>query len=193
MGFERDFLVVDIETTGLHPSMHRITEISAIRFKNNKIREEFTTLVNPQRHIPSFITNLTGITDSMVKAAPTIQKVMPKFIDFLGDKTFVAHNAGFDYKFLNHNSVRHINRSIDNPILCTCRLARRLLPRLYSKRLGVVSNYLGIKNINAHRARGDALATAQILEKFLYMLEKRGIKEHDEIIKFQKTKIPKIN
>ena len=61
MGFERDFVVVDIETTGLHPGMHKITEISAIRFKNNKIREEFTTLVNPQCHIPPFITNLTGI------------------------------------------------------------------------------------------------------------------------------------
>lgn len=193
MGFERDFVVVDIETTGLHPSLHKITEISAIRFKNNKITEEFTTLVNPQSHIPYFITNLTGITDSMVRRAPLIKKVMPQFIGFLGDRTFVGHNAGFDYRFLNHNSMKYIKRSIDNPILCTCKLARRLLPELYSKRLGVVSDHLGIKNINAHRARGDALTTAKVLEKFLYMLEEKGIKEHEDIINFQKTKIPKIN
>jgi DNA polymerase III alpha subunit (gram-positive type) len=83
MGFEKDFVVVDIETTGLHPNIHRITEISAIKFKDSKIREEFTTLVNPQCHIPLFITNLTGITDSMVRRAPHIQKVIPQFIDLV--------------------------------------------------------------------------------------------------------------
>jgi DNA polymerase-3 subunit alpha (Gram-positive type) len=193
MGFEKEFMVVDIETTGLHPSIHKITEISAIRFNNGKIKEEFTTLVNPQHHIPIFITHLTGITDSMVKDAPVINEVIPQFIDFLGERTFVGHNAGFDYKFLNHNSMKYLSRSIDNPLLCTCKLARRLLPELYSKRLGIVSKHLGIENINAHRARGDALATAQVLERFLMMLEEKGIREHEEIIKFQKTKVPRIN
>jgi DNA polymerase III subunit alpha, Gram-positive type len=192
MGFEKDFVVVDIETTGLHPRLHKITEISAIRFRDNKIREEFTTLVNPQCHIPLFITNLTGITDSMVRNAPHIQKVIPQFIDFLGDRTFVAHNAWFDYKFLNHNSMKYISKNLENPVLCTCKLARRLLPELYSKRLGVVSKHLGIKNIKAHRARGDALATTQILDRFLSMLEEKGIKEHEDILRFQTTKLPKI-
>jgi DNA polymerase III alpha subunit (gram-positive type) len=118
---------------------------------------------------------------------------MPKFMDFLGDRTFVGHNAGFDLKFLEHNAIRYMQRKIDNPIICTCKLARRLVPYLYSKRLGVVCAHLGINNINAHRARGDALATLQVLEKFLLMLEKRGIKEHYEIINFQKAKIPKVS
>ena len=189
----KDFVIVDIETTGLYPNMHKITEISAIRYQNKKIREEFTTLVNPQRHIPSFITSLTGITDSMVKDAPKIDKVMPEFTEFLGDKTFVGHNAWFDMKFLDYNAMKHIKKGLDNPVLCTCKLARRLTPYLYSKKLGVVSKHLGIENPNAHRARADALTTAQVLERFLSMLEKRGIKEHEDIIKFQTAKIPKIS
>lgn len=188
-----EFVIVDIETTGLYPSRHKITEISAIRFKNNKIKEEFTTFVNPQRHIPLFITNLTGITDSMVKDAPLIKKVIPKVMDFLGERTFVGHNAWFDFKFLEHNSMRYLRKPIENDVLCTCKLARRLVPYLYSKRLGVVCEHLGINNINAHRARGDALATTQLLEKFLWMLQKRGIREHDDVLRFQKRKIPKVS
>ncbi|MBW2992282.1 3'-5' exonuclease [Candidatus Woesearchaeota archaeon] len=189
----KDFVVVDIETTGLYPYLHKITEISAIRYKNYRIREEFTTLVNPERHIPLFITNLTGITDRMVKDAPLIHKVMPKFLDFLGGRTLVGHNAWFDFKFLEHNSMKYLRKGMENDVLCTCKLARRLVPYLYSKRLNVICNHLGIKNINAHRARGDALATTQILEKFLFMLEKRGVKEHEAILRFQKTRIPKLS
>lgn len=189
----KNFVVVDIETTGLYPLRHKITEISAIRYHNKKIKEEFTTLVNPERHIPLFITNLTGITDKMVKDAPLVHEVMPKFLKFLGNKTFVGHNAWFDMKFLDYNSMKHLNKGIDNDVLCTCKLARRLVPYLYSKKLGVVSDHLGVQNLNAHRARADALATAQILEKFLFMLEKRGIKKHEEIINFQKIKVPKVS
>ena len=189
----KEFVVVDIETTGLYPYLHKITEISAIRYANNKIKEEFTTLINPERHIPLFITNLTGITDSMVKDAPLIHKVMPDFLDFLGDRTFVGHNAGFDFKFLEHNSMKYMRKPIENDVLCTCKLARRLVPYLYSKRLGAVAEHLGITNINAHRARGDALTTVQVLEKFLDMLDKRGIKEHEDILRFQKERIPKLS
>lgn len=188
-----EFVVVDIETTGLYPSRHKITEISAIRFRNNRIMEEFTTLVNPQRHIPLFIANLTGITDSMVKDAPLIKKVIPKFMDFLGEKTFVGHNAWFDLKFLEHNAMKHLRKTIDNDVLCTCKLARRLIPYLPSKRLGFVCEHLGIGNISTHRARGDALATCQILERFLQMLEKRGVTEHEDVLGFQKKKIPKVS
>jgi DNA polymerase-3 subunit epsilon len=88
--------------------------------------------------------------------------------------------------------MKYAGRNLENPVLCTCRLARRLLPELYSKRLGVVSRHLGIRNIKAHRARGDALATTQVLDRFLSMLEEKGIKEHDEIIRFQTTKLPKV-
>jgi len=188
-----DFAVVDIETTGLYPNRHKITEISAIRYHNKKIKEEYTTLVNPETHIPAFITSLTGITDLMVKDAPTIDKVMPGFTEFLGDKTFVGHNAGFDMKFLDYNSMKHLKKGIENPVLCTCKLARRLVPYLYSKKLGVVSKHLGIENPNAHRARADALTTTQVLERFLAMLEKRGLTEHQDILNFQKAKIPKLS
>jgi DNA polymerase III epsilon subunit family exonuclease len=192
MGEDNNFLVLDIETTGLSAYMHKITEISALKMENGRIIDEFTTLINPQTRIPSFITRLTGIDNEMVKDAPKIRQIMPGFVEFLEDYTLVGHNATFDYKFLNHNAITHAGKPIENPVLCTCKLARRLLPQLPSKRLAALCEHFQIRNEQSHRARGDALATSQILQNFLNTLEKRGITKHEEILAFQKSKIPKI-
>jgi len=182
------YVVIDIETTGLAKYYHKITEIAAVRVNKGKIKDQFQTLVNPETHIPSFITRLTGIDDEMVKDAPLINEVMPKFTKFLGNKIFVAHSASFDHGFLNHNAEDEIK----NPRLCTRKLANRLLPDLYSKKLGVLCEHFGIKNNQAHRAMSDTLVTVEILNNFIGMLKEKGFKNPKDILKFEKMPRKKI-
>ena len=94
--------------------MHKITEIGAVKVKGDSVVEEFQTLVNPKQHIPRFITRLTGITNEMVKGELPIQKVLPSFLDFIGDNVMVAHNATFDYGFLHHNLQKHLAVNFEN-------------------------------------------------------------------------------
>ncbi len=175
------YTVIDIETTGLSKHYHKITEIAAVIVNNGKIKKQFQTLVNPESHIPSFITRLTGIDDDMVEDAPLIHETMPKFLKFLGDKVFVAHNASFDYGFLNHNAKNEIK----NSRLCTRKLANRLVPDLHSKKLGVLCEHFGIRNNQAHRAMGDALATAELLNNFFAIMNKKGFSTPEDIIRFE--------
>ena len=133
--------------------------------------EEYTTLVNPLMPIPDEVTALTGIDDAMVADAPAADEVAPAIAEFLGDGVFTAHNAPFDLGFVNSTLAKGKFERIQNPVLCTCKLARRLLPNLYSKSLGPVAKQLGIRNTQRHRAAGDAYATAQVLIQFLRRLE----------------------
>ena len=176
------YVVIDIETTGLAKYYHKITEIAAVKLNKGKIKGKFQSLINPETHIPSFITRLTGIDDEMVKDAPLIHETMPSFLKFLGDKIFVAHNASFDYGFLNHNA----ETGIENPRLCTRKLANRLVPDLYSKKLGVLCEHFGINNNQAHRAMGDALATSELLNSFFKILDEKGFRKPEEILNFEK-------
>jgi len=186
------FTIVDIETTGLSPYYHKITEIAALRYENGKVEKEFSTLVNPGVHIPRFITTLTGIDDEMVKDKPTIDQVIPKFHSFLGDSAFVAHSASFDYKFLDHAVRTTTGIRLDNHSICTCKLARRLLPQLSSRKLANLCSHFNVKNDRAHRAMGDVKATAEIFHNFLCMLKERQIESVEDIVNFQKSKIPKV-
>lgn len=179
------FVVVDIETTGLSKNYHKITEVAAVRLSNGVVTNEFHSLVNPQTRIPPFITKLTGIDDTMVKDAPPVHEVIPEFVKFLGDDVFVAHNATFDYGFLSKSAYE---RSIilSNDRLCTRKLANRLLPDLPSKRLGMLCRHFNIENERAHRAMGDARATAFVLNNFLEILKARGITEREEVLRFER-------
>jgi len=186
------FTIVDIETTGLSAYYHKITEIAALKYENGKVVREFSTLVNPEVKIPRFITRLTGIDNKMVRNKPTIDKVIPRFYSFLGDSHFVAHYATFDYKFLDYALEKSMNVNLGNHKLCTVRLARRLLPELPSKRLSCLCSHFKIRNDGAHRAKSDALATAQIFHTFLGMMKEKEIEHIDDILKFQKSRIPKV-
>jgi DNA polymerase III epsilon subunit family exonuclease len=166
------FVVVDVETTGLSPSRGGITEIAMYKVRKGMIWEEYSTLVNPLMPIPYDITSFTGIDDAMVAGAPTAAEVAPMISEFLGDDIFTAHNAEFDLGFFNSTLAKGQLPAIENPVVCTCKLARRLLPRLSSKSLGPVAKHLGIGNSHRHRAQGDAFATAQVLIRFLDRLEK---------------------
>lgn len=185
----KKYVVVDIETTGLSRFKHGITEIAAQMYEDGKVIAEFQTLVNPERHIPPMITRLTGIDNDMVADAPTIHEVMPDFIEFLGDHIFVAHNASFDFNFLDHYKFQTMNCGIENPVLCTRKLANRLLSHLPKKNLGSLCDHFALTNRQAHRAMADVEVTVQILDRFIEMLEANNICDKHRIIEFQNKSI----
>lgn len=179
------YIIVDIETTWLSKDRHSITEIAAVLFDGKKILKEYQTLINPQTPIPWFITHLTGITNAMVKNAPTIDKALPDFFKFIEDHILVAHNATFDYGFLNNNALRYLHTPIQNKTLCTRKLANRLVSELQSKRLECLCERFNIINESAHRAMGDVMATTKVFEQFLKLLKNKWIEDTTEILKFQ--------
>lgn len=175
---ETEFVVFDLETTGAKTPPCRITEIGAYRVKNGKIVGEFQTLLNPETAIPPFISQLTGITDRMVKGAPKFREVARDFLDFIGDAVLVAHNAPFDLRFLNHEIGRmYEDYSVANQHLCTVQLSRKLLPHIENHRLKTVAAHYSISLVNHHRASDDARATAHIFVNLLDELYLRGISD----------------
>ncbi|SHE63265.1 PolC-type DNA polymerase III [Clostridium fallax] len=156
------FVVFDLETTGFSSKNNKIIEIGAVKIKDGEIVDNFSYFVNPEVSIPYKITELTGINDDMVKDAETIEKVLPKFMDFIGDSIVVAHNAGFDTAFIKKN-CNDLNIEFKNPIMDTVPLARFLYPELKKVKLNIVAKHLGISLENHHRAVDDAKATADIL------------------------------
>ncbi|MFC1723873.1 PolC-type DNA polymerase III [Nanoarchaeota archaeon] len=190
-GDKKEYVVVDIETTGLSKYYHKITEIAACRVCDGEVVDEFQSLVNPETRIPRFITRLTGIDDDMVKDAPKIGEVMPRFLEFLSDGVLVAHNATFDYGFLNENAYSTVGKQLENEKLCTRKLANRILNDLPSKKLGCLCEHYDVVNEQAHRAMGDVRATIEVFNRFLGVLEEAGVKEHSEIRDFEKSPIRK--
>jgi DNA polymerase III epsilon subunit family exonuclease len=169
------YVIVDLETTGLSPYKHAITEIAAVRFDGNTIKEDFQTLVNPQRHVPMFITRLTWITNEMVESAPTIDQILPEFISFLGDDIFVAHNISFDIGFLNYARYEYQQEYFNNRKLCTRKLARHLIPELPKRNLSFLCDHFAIKNTRAHRALSDVYATSELLKNYISIAKQQGI------------------
>lgn len=180
------FTVVDVETTGLSARNERVIEIALVKVENLKIVEKFSTLINPQRQIPSFISMLTGITNSDVKNAPLFHQVYPVLLEKTESSVLCGHNLQFDLSFLR-NEVQLIGDDF-NPshTLCTLKLARKLFPHLKSRSLTPLAYHLNIKNKNSHRALGDAETTAKVLIKLLKLLkENQGINSLDEILAYQ--------
>jgi DNA polymerase III epsilon subunit family exonuclease len=177
---ETDFVVFDLETTGAKCPPCRITEIGAYRVRGGRVTEEFKTLVNPEMPIPPFITQLTGISNSMVENAPKFADVSGGLLDFIGDSVLVAHNAHFDMRFLNHEVSRvYGNYRVGNDHLCTVQLSRKLLPEIPNHRLKTVAEHYEIRLDNHHRAADDAHATAEIFVNLLSELDRRGIQDID--------------
>lgn len=173
-----EFVVFDLETTGAKAPPCRITEIGAYRVRDGAVAECFETLVNPEMPIPPFITQLTGIDNGMVKNAPTFAEVAHEFLDFIGDSILVAHNAGFDMRFLNFEIGRiYENYRVANPCMCTVHLSRRLLPDILNHKLKTVAEHYSIDLVNHHRARADAYATAHIFVNLLGRLKTDGVND----------------
>ncbi|WP_024614721.1 PolC-type DNA polymerase III [Clostridium sp. Ade.TY] len=161
---EDSYVVFDLETTGFSPKNDKIIEIGAVKIKEGKIIDRFSEFVNPKRTIPYKITELTGISDSMVVDAETIETLLPKFLKFCEGSVLVAHNASFDTGFIKYN-CREMKLDFSFTILDTVPLARFLYPELKKVKLNIVAKHLGISLENHHRAVDDAEATAEILLK----------------------------
>lgn len=161
------FVIVDLETTGLSPHKHAITEIAAVRFDGENILDEYQTLVDPQEHIPQFISRLTGITNEMVIWAPKIEDILPQFMDFLGDDLFVAHNARFDHWFLHYANFKCFEKWFAPDIICTKKLTKYLLPDIPKRSLSFLCGHFHIENRRAHRALSDVYATVDLLKELL--------------------------
>ena len=175
------YVVFDIETTGLSKEKEMITEIGAVKVADGKIIDRFSTFVNPQRPISAEITKLTGITDDMVKDAPTIENILPEFLKFCEDTVLVAHNASFDTGFIRIAAERAGLGELHHTIVDTLELARALLPELNKHKLDIVCEHLGVTLNGHHRAVNDAEATAEVFIKFLDMLAEKKIFTLDEI------------
>ena len=159
-----DHGVVHLETTGFSAKNDKIIEIGAVKIEEGKIVDRFSEFVNPEKLIPYKITELTGITDEMVKDSETIESILPRFLEFCKGSVLVAHNAAFDTGFIKNNCNR-MNLEFDFTIMDTVPLARFLYPELKKVKLNIVAKHLGISLENHHRAVDDAKATCDILIK----------------------------
>lgn len=175
-----EFVVFDIETTGFNPQTDEIIEIGAVKIKNYQIIDRFSVLINPNKEISVEIEKLTGITNDLVKDRETIDVILPKFLDFVGNATLVAHNAKFDTSFIREKAKK-INLQYNYSIVDTLPLARWLLPELKKHKLNIIAEHLGVSLENHHRAVDDAEATAKIFLKFLEMLKEREAKTLEDI------------
>ncbi len=160
---EGDIIAFDLETTGLNAKNCRITEIGAVRLRGLEIIDKFGTFVNPGQHIPSKITEITGITDEMVENAPEESEAIAKFFEFCGDtKILSAHNAAFDMSFLSA-ACKRCGCACDFTSLDTLALSRAMFPDMKNHKLDTVTSYLKLPSFNHHRAVDDAVALAYIL------------------------------
>ncbi len=177
-----DFICFDLETTGLSAQNDRITEIGAVRIHNGEITDRFDTFVDPERPIPEKITQLTSITDEMVKGAPKEAEALEQFFQFCGeDAVLVAHNASFDAGFVRA-ALRRQGKEFPNTTIDTVTMARSLLPDLKKATLDSVANYLKLKPFHHHRAEDDAAVLGEIFLNFLERLQNgQGIQRVDEI------------
>ncbi|MEG0806523.1 MAG: 3'-5' exonuclease [Lachnospiraceae bacterium] len=161
-----NYIVVDMEMTGLNPKTDRILEIGAVKIKNHEIVETFSQLVNPHRELEQLITELTGITTDMSKEGIEDTEAVEEFLEFGEDFPLVGHNIISDYSFLQQCLVNQ-GKSVQKYGVDTLKLARRFLPGGYKKNLESLCNYAGIAQTQEHRAFADAVSTYRLLEWLL--------------------------
>lgn len=181
--YVKDYVVFDLETTGIDQGRDVIIEISAVKVSRNEVVEEFTTLVNPGRHIPAAATAVNGITDEMVKEAPGIEKAISDFVDFIGDSILVGHNIHtFDMNFVYDAAWTALGRQLDNDYIDTLYMARKCLPQLSHHRLTDVSSHFRIETRGAHRALCDCIMNQKCYEELGKMMKRETVSEKEELI-----------
>ena len=163
--FPSDYVVIDIETTGLSPSYCEIIELSAVKIKDNSIVDTFSSLVKPKAPIPEFIEKLTGITNSMVESAPTLEGVLPNYLKFLDTNIVVGHNISFDIHFLSNAMQDLYNEEFHNDHIDTLRISRKLIKSIANYKLSTIAEYFNIVPENQHRALDDCNTTNEIFKK----------------------------
>lgn len=156
-----ELVILDFETTGLSPDYARVIEVGAVIVKGTEVVDTLSQLMHPGCPIPYFITNITGITNQMVKGKPSPEAFMPKLKAFIGERPILAHNASFDQRFLV-SEMENIGESMHNKFLCTLALARRLILDAPDYKLTTLTHHLKIKiptGHQAHRALDDVMVT----------------------------------
>lgn len=165
--FYSNYVIIDIETTGLDTQFDEIIEIGALKIKDNIIVDRFNTLIKPEYEIGDFITELTGITNDMLINAPNIKDKIGEFINFIGEDILVGHNVNFDINFLYDNGIRTINKPIKNDYIDTMRISRLFLKELKHHRLSDMANYYNINVEKAHRSLYDCETTKMLYDSLI--------------------------
>ena len=179
---EIEFAVVDVETTGGSPARgDRIVEFASVRMRNGRITGGFETLVNPGLNIPRWITGLTGIDNELVEPAPRFGEIADRVREELSGRVFVAHNVGFDWRFVSEELRMSSSEVLTGERLCTMKLARRAAPGLRRRGLDSLARYYGVEIDGRHRAGGDARATATILARMLDEASRGGIETWSDL------------
>lgn len=166
-------IVLDTETTGLDYTKERMVEFAAVRLENGVIKDSFETLINPQQHIRKSSIAVHGITEEMVQDAPLEEEVIHKILDFIGDYPIVAHNAIFDYSYINEAAKRHTGKGIDNPRIDTEFMFKEVYPDLISHGLDNLMKKFEIEITDRHRAMGDTMGLALAYPKLKKLYDKK--------------------
>jgi DNA polymerase III epsilon subunit family exonuclease len=188
------FVVFDLETSGAAPSTGAaVTEIGAVKVLGGSVVSEFQTFVNPGHYLSDFITSLTGITDSMLAQAPTIDQVLPTFLDFLGpdrETVLVAHNAPFDMSFMKAAALAHEYEWPEYKVVDTARVARYVLDRdeVPNCKLSTLAPFFGSTTSPSHRALDDARATVDVLHGLFERLGSHDVTTLDQLLQFKRRR-----
>ncbi len=179
---EAEFVVFDLETTGLSAARSRICEVGAVRVRELELVDSFQSLVNPGVALPEPVARLTGLREQELRSAPSVRSVLERFLAFAGDELLVAHNARFDQRFLERQLLLMHGRRLSEPPLCTAALARRLLEgRLRRVGLASLANFFGVPTQPCHRALPDAEATAEVLVHLIGLAQELGARRLSDL------------
>ena len=181
LNIDSEFVVFDIETTGLSPRTDDIIEIGAVKVANRKVVDSFSTFIHIKRSLPAKIIELTSITDDILQNQPEITSALPDFFKFAGNSALVAHNASFDVSFIKNKALEYLNQSYDPSVLDTLELSKALIKDVKNHRLNTLTKKLGIKLENHHRAVDDANATAQLFLHLMGILNDRNLYEIENL------------
>lgn len=176
-------VVLDIETTGLEPTLHEVIEIGALSVKDLKVMDVFNMLIKPGIPISDEIEKLTGIHQPMVDNALGFKEIAGRFLRFIGNRTLIAHNTDFDITFLKHHLFKELGVKLENPSFCTLRIARQVIPGLSSYKLQSIADHLKVKNPLHHRALPDAETTYLVWLKLVDLLKQKNIRTPRELAK----------
>ena len=176
IGIVDNYVVIDIETTGLDVCCDEIIEVAAAKVEEGIIVKKFTSLIKPEKEINAFITDLTGITNEMVATAPTAENVLQDFVNFIGSGLIIGHNVNFDINFLYDNCQEKIGYTFSNDFLDTLRLSRMLFGKERQHKLSDLIKRFGIGQVVEHRALGDVLQTQKCYEYMLGYGIDNGVK-----------------
>jgi DNA polymerase III subunit epsilon len=183
--YDVTFCVIDVETTGGGPETCALTEVAAAKFRGGECLGTFATLVDPCDTIPPFITALTGISDDMVRDAPSVPGVLPAFIEFVRGAVLVGHNVSFDLSFLNAALEDNDRLPLENVVVDTLALARRLVdPEVPNCRLATLAAGLDLEHRPAHRALDDVMATADLLHRLIEDATGFGVLRLGQLVEF---------